>query len=243
MRGAWDSAFVVLDDSWAARPSMGLARVRASLGVMAYFAGVVGEDVARAQRRGLAEFAPAAAGDRDRLVAFLDGMIAYTARRPADIDSARARLRALAGNESAAYLDRALGAFALDLAGRRAEASDSLGVIERERGGAATFDYDPVAFVRLAGGRWAASAGRVAAADSMLSYYETGVPNVAAQIMLKATAGLAAFERAKAWDTAGDAKRAEGLYREFLRLYDMPPAAHAHLVREARSALARLAAR
>jgi len=245
MRGAWDSAFVVLDQSWAARPSMGLARVRASLGVMAYLAGVVGEDVALAQRRGLAEYqvAPAGALDRDRLVAFLDGMIAYTAHRPAAIDSARARLRAFAGNESAGYLDRALGAFALDLAGRRAEASDSLGVVERERGGASTFDYDPVPFIRLAGGRWAASAGRVAAADSLLSYYEAAVPNVPAQLMLKATAALAAFERAKAWDSAGDAKRAVGLYREFLRLYDMPPAAHMHLVAEARSALAQLAVR
>jgi hypothetical protein len=70
-----------------------------------------------------------------------------------------------------------------------------VGVVERERGGATTFDYDPVAFVRLAGGRWAGSAGRAAAADSLLSYYESGVPNVTAQIMLKATAGLAAFQR------------------------------------------------
>ena len=129
------------------------------------------------------------------------------------------------------------------MAGRRAQASDSLGVVERERGGAETFDYDPVAFVRLAGGRWAASAGRVSAADSLLSYYEAAVPNVPAQFMLKATAALAAFERAKAWDSAGDAKRAVGLYREFLRLYDMPPAAHMHLVAEAKSALARLAVR
>jgi TolB-like protein len=245
MRGTWDSAFVVLDQSWAERPSVGLARVRAALGTLGYFTGAVGEDVAMARRRGLAEYSlpPTAARERDRLVAFLDGMIAYTARRPAGVDSARARLDALAGDASATYLARALGAFALDLAGRRGEASDSLGVVERERGGATTFEYDPVAFVRLAGGRWAASAGRAAAADSLLSYYESGVPNVAAQIMLKATAGLAAFERAKVWDRAGDAKRAAELYRDFVRLYDTPPAPHTHLVAEARSALARLALR
>jgi hypothetical protein len=186
---------------------------------------------------------PTATRERDRLVAFLDGMIAYTARRPAGVDSARARLGALAGDESATYLARALGAFALDLQGRRGEANDTLGVVERERGGATTFEYDPVAFARLAGGRWAASAGRAAAADSLLSYYESGVPNVAAQIMLKATAGLAAFERAKVWDRAGDAKRAAELYRDFVRLYATPPAPHTHLVAEARSALARLALR
>jgi hypothetical protein len=243
MRGAWDSTFVILHGSWAARPSLGLARVRATLGTLAYFTGAVGEDMALANRRGLAEYAlpPTEARDRDRLVAFLDGMIAYTARRPAGLDSARARLGAFTGDTSATYLARALGAFALDLAGHRAEANDSLGVVERERGGGRTYDYDPVPFMRLAGGRWAAEAGRAAAADSLLSYYEAGAPNVTTQMVLKATAGLAAYERAKAWEGANNAKRAAGLYREFIRLYDTPPSTHTHLVAEARSALARLA--
>ena len=242
MRGAWDSAFVALDQAWAARPSIALARVRATLGATAFFVGATSENVAIEQRRGLAEFRapPAATSAQRRSLAFVDGTIAYTARRPADLDSARARLRALTGDESAAFLERELGALALDLGGRHAEAGDSLAVIERERGGASSFDYDPVPMIRLAAGRLHASAGRAAAADSLFSYYESGMPSVPVQIMLKATAGLAAFERAKAWDRAGDAARASRFYREFLRLYDLPTQAHRHLVDEATSALARL---
>ena len=245
MRGAWDSALVAFDQALAARPTIDLARVRATLGAMAYFIGVTGEEVAIAQWRALAEFQVPAAGqaERERLLAFLDGMIAYTSRRRAGLDSARTRLVNLGGDESAGYLARALGAFALDLDGRRQEASDSLRTVERERGGASRFDYDPVPFIRLAAGRWTASAGRAAAADSLLSYYESGLPSVPGQLVLKPTAALAAFERAKAWDGAGDATRASELYREFLRLYDMPPEPHRHLVEEARSALSRLTGR
>jgi hypothetical protein len=245
MRGAWDSAFVVLDQEWAARPTMGLARVRAALGALAYFTGVVGEDVAIAQRRGLAEFAvpPTGMADRARLLAFLDGMIAYTARRTVGLDSARTRLRNLAGDESAGHLERALGAFALELGGRREQASDSLRVVERERGGGRRFDYDPVPFIRLAAGRWAAVAGHAAAADSLLSYYETATTSVPGQLMLKATAGVAAFERAKAWESAGDVRRAAEHYREFLRFYDLAPEPHRHMVQEATSALSRLTRR
>jgi hypothetical protein len=63
---------------------------------------------------------------------------------------------------------------------------------------------------------------------------------VSAQLVLKQTAALAAFERARAWDIAGDADRASRFYREFLRMYDMPVAEHRQYVEEAASALARL---
>jgi hypothetical protein len=82
-----------------------------------------------------------------------------------------------------------------------------------------------------------------AAADSLLSYYETAATSAPGQVILKATAGVAAFERAKTWEGAGDVRRAAEHYREFLRLYDMAPEPHRYLVQEATSALSRLTRR
>jgi TolB-like protein len=246
MRGAWDSAFTVLDAAWAERQTAGLARVRATLGALAYFTGGADIEVALAQRQGLAEFqgAPATMAAGQRLLAFLDGMIAYTAERPDDLSAARTRLQNLSGSdESAEYLERQLGAFQLDLAGQRAEASDSLTSVEWERGGGSSYDYEPVPFIRLAAGRWKGESRRAASADSLLSFYESGIPNVPAQFVLKAAGALAAYERARAWDRAGDGDRAARFYEEFLRLYDMPPAPHRYYLEEATSSLIRVAGR
>jgi len=245
MRGEWDSAFAVLDRAWADRPTAALARVRATFGVMAYFTGAVDTATAFAQRRGLAEYegSAAAMAAGQRVLAFLDGIIAYTSGQPTGLEAARAQLRNMTGDESAGYLERQLGAFRLDLDERRAEAADSLTVIEWQRGGAGTFDYEPVAFIRLAAGRWKAMGGHPASADTLLSYYESAIPSVLGQFVLKATAGLSAFERAKAWDRAGDATRATRFYREFLRMYDLAPDSHRYLVEEARSSLTRSAER
>jgi serine/threonine-protein kinase len=242
MRGAWDSALVSFDRLFAERPAAAIAGARYVAGTMAFWTGALDRDAALGRRAGLAQFAGPEA-DRaavNRVLAFLDGIVAHAEQRQAGIDSARTALRLLEGDEAAAWLERSLAAFQLDLDGNAIAAADSLLAIERERGAGVAFDYSPVPFIRLAAGRIKADAGQAAVADSLLNYYESGVPSVTSQFVLKQTAALAAFERGRAWDRAGDSVRAVRFYREFLRLYDLPPPQHQPYIEEAASALVRL---
>jgi TolB-like protein len=244
-RGAWDSALIAFDRLYAERQTPAIAGVRYAAATMALWTGAVERDAALGRRAGLAQYAgpePNRAAV-NRLLAFLDGISAYAEQRPAGLDSARAVLRDMQGDEAAAWLERALAAFRLDLEGNGMAAADSLLAVERERGGGVAFDYYPVPFIRLAAGRLKADAGQAAAADSLLNYYESGNPSVASQLVLKQTAALAAFERARAWDRAGDTARATRYFRDFLRMYDMPPPAHQRYVEVAASSLARLTGR
>jgi hypothetical protein len=56
-------------------------------------------------------------------------------------------------------------------------------------------------------------------------------------------AGLANLERGRVADARGQRDEALHHYREFLRRYDMPVAAHRHLVTEAEAAVRRLEGR
>ena len=58
-----------------------------------------------------------------------------------------------------------------------------------------------------------------------------------------ALAGLANLERGRVADARGQREAALHHYREFLRRYDMPVAAHRHLVTEAEAAVRRLEGR
>ncbi len=242
MRGAWDSALVASDRAYAERPVLPVAGARLALGVMGYWTGALDRDAALARRGELMGYAGPEGGSPAavRLSAFLDGVVAYADQRPAGIDSARATLRGVPGDEAAAWLERALAAFRLELGGDAAAAADSLLGIERHRGDGALFDYFPVPFIRLAAGRLMADQGRAATADTLLSYYQTAIASVPSQLVLKQSAALATLERARAWDRAGDTVRAARFYREFLRMYDMPPVRHQAYIDEAESVLASL---
>ena len=243
MRGDWDSALVAIDRTLAAEPDLRLAVVRYAFGVMALQVGAAERPAALERRPDPAAFgaSPALLATANRQLAFLDGMVAHAEGDAAGINAARERLRDLSGDEYAAFLEREMGAFRLELDGHRDEAADSLVAIEWERGNANRFDYYIVPFIRLAAGRWKAEAGQAATADSLLAYYESGTTDLTAQLLLKQTAPLAALERARAWDQAGNAERATHFYREFLRMYDLPPAQHRPYVEEAKAALVRLA--
>jgi serine/threonine protein kinase len=241
MRGAWDSALVSFDRLYGERQNVSIAGARFAAGVMAYWTGALDRDAAATRRQDLAQHGgPEGNVAANRWLAFLDGVFAHAEQRASGIEAARAALRTLEGDESAAWLERALTAFQLDLSGNGTEAADSLLAIERQRGRGIRFDYFPVPFIRLAAGRLKADQGDAAAADSLLSYYESGVASVTTQLVLKQTAALAAFERGRAWDRAGFKDRAARYYREFIRMYDTPPARHRPYVEEAASALARL---
>jgi hypothetical protein len=242
MRGAWDSALVSFDRLYAERPGPTMAAARYATATMAWWTGAVDGQAAVGRRGDLEQYSGSAPdqADDNRVLAFLDGVAAHADQRLAGIDAARDALRAMQGEPAAEFLERALTAFRLDLEGNSSAAADSLLEIEKERGGAAAFDYYPVPFIRLAAGRFKADAGEAAAADSVLSYYETATASVSVQLVLKQTAALAAFERGRAWDIAGDAARAARFYRDFLRMYDMPVAEHRQYVEEAAAALDRL---
>lgn len=88
-------------------------------------------------------------------------------------------------------------------------------------------------------GRWQAAAGRPAVADSLLSYVESGASNIPGQMIMRQTMALASLERARTWQRGRDAAQAARFYyREFLRVYDLPPAVHRRYVEEAIAAVA-----
>lgn len=243
MRGAWDSALVALDD--AAQPAMalGLTVERYSLAVLAYWSGAVDESATHTRRVPLANWRDTSTQNTKAAataLAFLDGMVAYAARRAAGIDSARSRLRAIEGSVPAGYLERALAAFKLEMSGKRDDAADSLTSIEWQRSRELGWVAYPVPFIRLAAGRWRAAKGAHASADSLLSFYETADAAIVTDRMLRSPEALAVFERARAREAARDSTAAVRYYKRFLELYDMPPAAHRQYVTEAESALARL---
>jgi hypothetical protein len=211
--------------------------------VLAYWLGAVDKTAVHASRIALSmrtDTSRQSVTNRSTALAFLDGMVAYTDRNAGGIDSARSELRS-STHPAAPYLERALAAFKLELDGQRAEAADSLAGAEWERARHAGWVDYPVPFIRIAAGRWKAENGAAASADSLLSFYETSSAALPTQRFLKAPAALAAFERARAWDKAGDRSRAARYYRDFLRLYDLPPPQHRQYVTEAEAALARLA--
>jgi hypothetical protein len=245
MRGAWDSALATIDRRYAASRTLPIAVERASLGTLAYWMGASGRDAAVSRREGLASLVNAspagpATSNASVALAFFDGLVAYIDRRGEDLDSARAALEGIPGVESSGILARELGAFRMELNGQRTAAADSLVRLEWERGGARTFLYFPTPFVRLAAGRWKGESGEAATADSLLRYYEMQTLGVVPVTNSRSTAGLAALERARAWDRAGDHTRAARYYRDFLRRYDMAPPEHRQYVTEAEAALARL---
>ncbi|MCC6929447.1 MAG: protein kinase [Gemmatimonadaceae bacterium] len=242
MRGALDSSFAVLDRARVARPSMALARTRATLAVLAEVTGEPYRSVAAAALKDFAsiDVSPQMATTRARLAGFLEGMSAYTAGEKARVDSARLRLVSLRDDTAAVALARVLAALRRDLDGDRATALDSLLVAERARGAATTFDYDLTPLIRLPAGLWLAAAGRRALADSVLSFHDNGITSVPGIVMTRAAAPDAMLARARIREQAGDVTAAARFYREFVRLRDLSPVTKRAEVEEATQALARL---
>jgi len=243
MRGRWDSALVAFDEFAPDSLPMQVAAERYALAALGHWTGGASREAALARRPALALYESASGGPgafASTALAFLDGMISYANRHTTGVDSARARLGSIESYPTAGFLDRTLAAFQLELVGERAAAADSLASIEWERARLTDWAAYPVPFARLAAGRWQAELGRPELADSLLSFYEAATASVQVQRLFKSVAGLTAFERALTWDRAGHSARAAGFYRDFLRMYDLPPAEHRQYVAQAESALARV---
>jgi hypothetical protein len=92
---------------------------------------------------------------------------------------------------------------------------------------------------RLAATRWLVALGDTAQAARLLTYCEAQITGADYPLTV-VLAGWTYLERAKIEDLRGHAGAAQEFYRQFLRRYDLPVAAHRHLVDDARVALSGL---
>ena len=238
-RGAWDSALAAMDRFTASGTDSRAAFGSYAMAVVGAWVGAVEPREAAARR----EAAVASIGedtDRRAELAWLDGVTAVTRRDRPSLAQARAELRR-SGSPSVGALDRSLAAFEADLRGSRREAATAMARLEWEEAAlqAPDFEQHPYAIAvnRLAAARWLAELGDGAQAARLLAWAEGPYllhPTTVYSIML---AGLADLERGRIAQRSGQTELAARYYREFLRRYDHPVAAHRQLVAEAKAAL------
>jgi len=95
---------------------------------------------------------------------------------------------------------------------------------------------------RLLAARWLSAAGDLTQAARLLKWNEAIWPRpyCGADPIERAVSPLASLEQGRVEEARGRDEAARAHYEEFLAQYDMPVAAHRHLVDEARAALRRL---
>ncbi|HEX6050228.1 MAG TPA: serine/threonine-protein kinase [Gemmatimonadaceae bacterium] len=247
-RGAWGRALRTMDDVVATTSDPVWPLYRYRLAVVAAWLGAVDARMAAAQRPAVERVLGHLRPESHAELGWLDGLLGVARN---DAHALAAARRSLADTDTAAarFLDRSLGAFAAALAGRRAEAADSLVAIEHERAefGWSRWRSDSHPFLtavnRLAAARWLAERGDAASAERLLTWHQavlfplrdTREANLIAE-------PLAYLEQARVADALGRATLARSYYERFLWRYDAPEAAHRHLVDEARAALVRIGA-
>ena len=249
-RGAWDSALVAAEDygAWAGLNGASMDPLAGyRVAVIGAWIGALDASAARRWRPSPGSTATATPVVKAEL-AWLDGMLAVTRRDRPALSSARAAL-AQSGDSAWHVIDRSLGAFALDLAGERRRAADSLAAIEWQRP-----DFEPAVdglngarshpFLagvdRMAGAAWFLQDGDTTDATRLLVWHECRVWSLRVHVADAVFAGLADLQLARVEDAQGHADLAGHYYRQFLRRYDQPLPTQRHLVTEARVALARL---
>jgi TolB-like protein len=245
-RGAWDSALVAMDQNVKLDAETDtVAPLRAyRLAVLGVWLGALPPDEA-ARRREPALRAVEALGATDERTdaAWLDGILAVSRRDRRALASAREAVRA-SGDSSAAVLDRSLAGFDLYLAGATRQAGGALAALEwqqAEQWSPNRFAYPalmPVA--RLAASGWLLATGDTTQAARLLTWIDADFGGSSFTTLVR---GLVELERARIEDARGHPELAREHYEQFLMRYDMPVAAHRHLVQEATEALARLSGR
>ncbi len=243
-RGAWDSAVVALTAyvESADRPdafvdAYGLAALGAWMGVLERHR----VDPLRRSLPGDAGLSARSAAQ----VAWLDGLLAFTARDGRGVDEARLRIR----ESSAALatdLERSLRAFQLALDGEELRAARLLRRLEEDResrpGAGSATDLAgslPTPVNRLAAAHWFVRNGRsvdgLPLLDAQASARSASRGGEAADLALAAFVHL---ERARAEAALGLDQAARRDFREFVRRYDLPRGPARTWVRDARAAIA-----
>jgi len=178
----------------------------------------------------------AVADGEDRAeVAWLDGVDAVSRRDRRALAEARAALK---GAENRA-LETSLAAFDAALAGDTVAAGKALASLEWEQAAVTAPDFERHPFTiivdRLAAARWLASSDPEQALRLLTVVDGPFLLHPSSPYIIMLT-GLADLERGRIEERRGRTGPARNYYREFLRCYDRPVAAHRHLVDEARGA-------
>ncbi len=246
-RGAWDSALVAARRYANMSTSPGAALEGYRLAVVGNWLGAVEPAAVMHWRKAVDGSITDLTAERRTEVTWLDGL-ASTSR--ADFSGLAAARQALgnAGTRAGRMLDRSLAAFALDLAGQRKAATDALVRLEWEeaeqqwfRGDGCDHPFVP-AVDRLMAARWLSAAGDLAQAARLLKWNEAIYPRpyCGADPFERMLSPLTSLEQGRVEDARGRAEAARVYYQEFLEQYDMPVAAHRHLVDDARRAVSRI---
>jgi tetratricopeptide (TPR) repeat protein len=244
-RGAWDSALAARDRYVQVSPEAASPAESYRLASAGAWLGGVDYSVAAQRRSAAVEYLSRlpgdSASDSRAAVAWSDGILAALRRDVPGLAAARADLRRSRA-AGAGALDRMLGGFALDLNGSRRQAVDSLEALDLAAtdGELAIQDAWVRSIAHLHASRLCLELGDTARALKLLTWHDADLgfpPNRAnSQIF----APLAYYELARIEEAQGRAEAARDHYQQFLRRYDMPPAAHKHLVDEARASLRKL---
>jgi hypothetical protein len=136
-------------------------------------------------------------------------------------------------------VDRSLAAFDRALAGDRKTAGRELADLEEYcLAHEDCNSFTPhIAVQRLAAAQWLQEAGALDEAGRLLRWQDAPWPQCFTCDIL---GGLTFLARARIEVGRGDSTRAREYYRQFLRRYDQPMPSQAHLVEEAKTAVARL---
>jgi hypothetical protein len=194
---------------------------------------------------------PPEAGGADWLAerAWLDGVLAHAAGDTSGINRAL-RAQSTSSAHHADLLVPSLQALVEDARGHRTHAARALLALElsaSERGHhqeAAQHHPYLAAVHRPLAARWLLEAGDTAEAFRLLPWHEAiladGSRSTGRAAANRVVEPLALFERARIEEAWGWRERAVDHYRELLERYDRPPARHAPMVEESRSALRRI---
>jgi TolB-like protein len=244
VRGAWDSALVYIAKYVNEDPTERGALDAYALSVLGAWLDAIGPAEAvrwrspayAALNRRPAELAAARAK-----LGWYDGILAFTRGDQKGLADARDSVRRTRAVRVAVFNDRSLAAFQLALAGQRGRAGRELAQFEWTCANDQSCGLDgyDIAIHRLAAARWLAEEGDVNEAARLLTWHEAAQsgPYWAGT---EVTAGLAYRELARIEEARGSTRLSRESYEQFLRRYDRPMPSQAHLVEEAKAALARL---
>jgi tetratricopeptide (TPR) repeat protein/TolB-like protein len=253
-RGQWDSALVVMDAATASyQGTFGRTLLPVESYAMTVLGGWLGTvDSREADRRRAGALAAVARTpdqgtsprtllqDTRGKMAWLDGLLGFARRDRRAIQSARVEA-GRSGYFRADLIDRSLAAFDKALAGDRRSAGRQLARLEEE---CIADENCPgmtphIAVQRMMAAEWLSEAGDVETARRLLRW-EDGEWQGWPWTFNDGVSGPAFLMRARIEEGLDDKQRAREYYEQFLRRYDRPMPSQAHLVQEARIALARL---
>lgn len=261
-RGAWDSAMVAAARYADASEDVAPLQHMLRLAVAGEWLGALDHGTAEPWRARLVRNVDRLEPLHRAELAWLDGVRAAAYGTVDSIAAARHRLRELAGGEMAwteplilprvdtrpdirsvsRMFDASLRAFELAARGDTVAAATAMAELERQRAehgwAKAAAQWHPylTGIDRLGAARWLRATGRADRAETLLAWHEAvEVPGWLAGEANALLDAVAYFERGRIAEALLRNELAHRHYTAFLRRYDMPVSAHAHLVEHART--------